>query len=117
MIAVTGASVTFCRLPSRTRGFSRSFAAGVEHDAHGEAVRARRAPAHQIVQGNELFTRNRLIEPLVLSARLAKDRIKRGIIKLRRHKMCLLALVATLFNSSCSSLPHRGVTRRDTRQS
>src|SRR6266403_818707 len=29
MIAVTGASVTFCRLPSRTRGFSRSFAAGV----------------------------------------------------------------------------------------
>src|SRR6266478_5311489 len=29
MIAVTGASVTFCRLPSRTRGFSRSFAADV----------------------------------------------------------------------------------------
>src|ERR1700751_6241367 len=29
MIAVTGASVTFCLLPSRTRGFSRSFAAGV----------------------------------------------------------------------------------------
>src|SRR6266446_5600237 len=29
MIAVTGASVTFCRLPSRTRGFSRSFAAKV----------------------------------------------------------------------------------------
>jgi hypothetical protein len=29
---------------------------------------------------------------------------------------CLLALEATLFNSSCSSLPHRGVTRRDTRQ-
>src|SRR5258706_2312174 len=29
MIAVTGASVPFCRLPSRTRGFSRSFAAKV----------------------------------------------------------------------------------------
>src|SRR6266702_631374 len=29
MIAVTGASVTFCRLPSRTRGFNRSFATGV----------------------------------------------------------------------------------------
>src|ERR1700736_1666319 len=33
MIAVTGASVTFCRLPSRTRGFSRSFAAGVAANA------------------------------------------------------------------------------------
>src|SRR5216684_1123836 len=87
MIAVTGASVTFCRLPSRTRGFSRSFAAGVEHDAHGEAVRTGRAPAHQIVQGSKLLTRNRLIEPLVLSARLAKDRIKRGIIERRHHNM------------------------------
>src|SRR5258707_15880768 len=33
MIAVTGASVTFCRLPSRTRGFSRSLAAGVVTNA------------------------------------------------------------------------------------
>src|SRR5258708_27884477 len=33
MIAVTGASVTFCRLPSRTRGFRRSFAAGVVTNA------------------------------------------------------------------------------------
>src|ERR1700739_2693611 len=29
MIAVTGASIPFCRLPSRTGGLSRSFAAGV----------------------------------------------------------------------------------------
>src|SRR6266550_2358070 len=91
--------------------FGPFFAEGMQH---WEPLSARKLGQELRVgdRGNELFTRNRLIEPLVLSARLAKDRIKRGFIKLRRHKM-----PPRSFNSSCSSLPHRGVTRRDTRQS
>src|SRR5258708_7640164 len=57
-----------------------------------------------------------------LSNHLFWVRALRKIVSSAESSSCvairrLLALEATLFNSSCSSLPHRGVTRRDTRQS
>src|SRR5258708_39655018 len=105
MIAVTGASVTFCRLPSRTRGFSRSLAAGVVTNTMRtgkqfalvgpQRIRSYRATSCSRETGlsNHLFW-VRALRKIVSSVESSTG------VAIRY----LLALEATLFNSSCGSL-------------
>jgi hypothetical protein len=64
---------------------------GYEYDPHGKAVGARRAPAHEIVQGEQLVVRNPLVEPFVLGARLTENHVQRCIVQRRTHGFLLVA--------------------------
>src|SRR5882757_4298676 len=117
MIAVTGASVTFCRLPSRTRGFSRSFAAKVITNT----MRTGKQFALVGPQRIRSYTAASCSRATGLSNHLFWVRALRKIVSSAESSSgvtirCLLALKAIpLFKLQLTT--RRGVTRRDTRQS